>query len=346
MNSNLLLAAFTGAQSGPTLMGVDVIWVATMMSAVGVFAVVLAIYGAMTVRNPMTRRVKALNERREQLKAGITASTAKRRAKLVRKNQTADKMRTFLGRMQVLQESQIKEVQQKLAQAGIRSKDLAVAVIFGRLVLPIVFGGIAAFLIYGLDMWPDMTPMKRSGFTMAALILGYKAPDLFVDNKRQKRTHAIRKGLPDALDLLVICAEAGLTVDTAFSRVSKELGRAYPELGEEFALTSIELGFLTERRQAFENLAYRVNLESVKGVVTTMIQTEKYGTPLASALRVLSAEFRNERMMRAEEKAARLPAIMTVPLILFILPCLFIVILGPAACSLSDAMSGGSFGGS
>jgi len=138
----------------------------------------------------------------------------------------------------------------------------------------------------------------------------------------------------------VICAEAGLTVDAAFSRVAKELGRAYPELGEEFALTSIELGFLTERRQAFENLAYRVDLESVKGVVTTMIQTEKYGTPLASALRVLSAEFRNERMMRAEEKAARLPAIMTVPLILFILPCLFIVILGPAACSLKDALAG------
>ncbi|WP_390881103.1 MULTISPECIES: type II secretion system F family protein [Sphingopyxis] len=327
-------------------MGVDVVWAATMLAAVGVFAVAMAIYGAVTVRNPMTKRVKALNERREQLKAGITASTTKRRAKLVRKNQTADRMRTFLGKLQVLQEEQIKEVQQKLAQAGIRSKDLAVAVIFGRLVLPIVFGGLAAFLIYGLEMWPELSSMKRSGATMAALILGYKAPDLFVDNKRQKRTDAIRKGLPDALDLLVICAEAGLTVDAAFSRVAKELGRAYPELGEEFALTSIELGFLTERRQAFENLAYRVNLDSVKGVVTTMIQTEKYGTPLASALRVLSAEFRNERMMRAEEKAARLPAIMTVPLILFILPCLFIVILGPAACSLSDAMSGGAFGGS
>ena len=345
MNSNLLLSAFTGARSGPTLLGIDIVWAATMLAAVGVFAVVMAIYGAVTVRNPMTKRVKALNERREQLKAGITASTTKRRAKLVRKNQTADKMRTFLGRLQVLQEGQIKEVQQKLAQAGIRSKDLAVAVIFGRLVLPILFGGLTAILIYWLDMWPDLTPMKRAGYTMAMLILGYKAPDLFVDNKRQKRTHAIRKGLPDALDLLVICAEAGLTVDTAFSRVAKELGRAYPELGEEFTLTSIELGFLTERRQAFENLAYRVNLDSVKGVVTTMIQTEKYGTPLASALRVLSAEFRNERMMRAEEKAARLPAIMTVPLILFILPCLFIVILGPAACSLSDAMSGGSFGG-
>jgi tight adherence protein C len=154
-----------------------------------------------------------------------------------------------------------------------------------------------------------------------------------------KRTLAIRKGLPDALDLLVICAEAGLTVDAAFNRVAKELGRGYPELGDEFALTAIELGFLTERRAAFENLAYRVNLDSIRGVVTTMIQTEKYGTPLASALRVLSAEFRNERMMRAEEKAARLPAIMTVPLILFILPTLFIVILGPAACSISDAFS-------
>lgn len=346
MTSTLLVtAAFSGAQRGPTILGIDVVWAGTLLAAVGVFAVLVAIYNVLTVRNPMTKRVKALNERREQLKAGITASTAKRRARLVRKNHTADKMRTFLGRLQVLQDSQIKEVQQKLAQAGIRSKDLAVAVIFGRMVLPILFGGLAVFLIYIIDMWPDLTSFKRSGFTMAALILGYKAPDLFVDNKRQKRTDAIRKGLPDALDLLVICAEAGLTVDSAFSRVSKELGRAYPELGEEFALTSIELGFLTERRQAFENLAYRVNLESVKGVVTTMIQTEKYGTPLASALRVLSAEFRNERMMRAEEKAARLPAIMTVPLIMFILPVLFIVILGPAACSLSDAMSGGSFGG-
>src|SRR5690606_21946166 len=137
-----------------------------------------------------------------------------------------------------------------------------------------------------------------------------------------------------------ICAEAGLTVDASFNRVAKELGRAYPELGDEFALTAIELSFLTERRQAFENLAYRVKLDAVRGVVTTMIQTERYGTPLASALRVLSAEFRNERMMRAEEKAARLPAIMTVPLILFILAVLFIAFLGPAACSIADAFGG------
>lgn len=321
------------------LLGIDVIWVATILAALGVAAVMVAIYSAATVRDPMLKRVKSLNERREQLKAGITASTAKRRAKLVKKNVTTNRMRGILQSMKVLQDGQLKDIQQRLAQAGIRSKDVAVTIIFARLVLPIVIGGLAALFVYGLDAFPDWTPLKKFGGFAVPLLIAYKAPDLFINNKRNKRTNLIRKGIPDALDLLVICAEAGLTVDAAFSRVSRELGKAYPELGEEFALTSIELGFLTERRQALENFAYRVDLESVKGVVTTLIQTEKYGTPLASALRVLSAEFRNERMMRAEEKAARLPAIMTVPLILFILPVLFVVILGPAACSIADAFA-------
>src|SRR6185295_1164905 len=240
---------------GPTLLGFNVIWVAPMLSAVATFAVLIAIYAATTVRDPMARRIKALNDRREQLKAGIVASTNKRR-KLTNRNEAADRVRSILSSFKMLQDDQIKKTQQKLMQAGIR-------------------------------------------------------------------------------------AEAGLTVDAAFGRVAKELGKAYPELGDEFGLTAIELGFLNERRQAFENLAARVDLEAVRGVVTTMIQTEKYGTPLASALRVLSAEFRNERMMRAEEKAARLPAIMTIPLILFILPVLFIVILGPAACSIHDSFING-----
>jgi tight adherence protein C len=221
-------------------------------------------------------------------------------------------------------------------QAGIRTKDLAFFIIAARFILPVALGLTAVVLIYAVDYWPAWSWLRRY-MTVAAILVGsYKAPDIWLKNKVTKRSHAVRKGLPDALDLLVICAEAGLTVDAAFGRVAKELGKAYPELGDEFGLTAIELGFLAERRNAFENLATRVDLEAVRGVVTTMIQTEKYGTPLASALRVLSAEFRNERMMRAEEKAARLPAIMTVPLILFILPTLFIVILGPAACAISD----------
>ena len=328
--------------AGPTILGVDVLFVATLLSGIAAFAVMVAIYAATTSRDPMTKRVKALNDRREQLKAGITAST-KRRAKLVQRNDATDRMRTMLSSMKVLQDSQVKAAQVRLAQAGIRSKDWAVAVIFGRMVLPIIFGGIMLIWVYGTSGFAEWSPLKRYALVAMTFILAYKAPDIFLKNKIQKRSHAIRKGLPDALDLLVICAEAGLTVDAAFHRVARELGRAYPELGEEFTLTAIELGFLTERRAAFENLASRVDLEAVKGVTTTMIQTEKYGTPLASALRVLSAEFRNERMMRAEEKAARLPAIMTVPLICFILPVLFVVILGPAACSIKDSMSNGSW---
>jgi tight adherence protein C len=325
-----------GPTAGPKILGIDVFAVATLLAGVAAFAVLLAIYAATTVRDPMTKRVKALNDRREQLKAGITAST-KRRAKLVTKNETTDWIKAFLTSLSMLQDSQVKAAQIKLLQAGIRSKEYAVAVIFGRLVLPIVCGGPMLYLVYGTDTFETWSPLKAYGLVAGSFILSYKAPDLFLNNKIKKRSDAIRKGLPDALDLLVICAEAGLTVDAAFGRVARELGKAYPELGDEFTLTAIELGFLAERRQAFENLASRVKLDAVKGVVTTMIQTEKYGTPLASALRVLSAEFRNERMMRAEEKAARLPAIMTIPLILFILPTLFVVILGPAACSISDA---------
>jgi tight adherence protein C len=322
--------------SGPTIMGIDVITLASVLSAVATFAVLVALYAATTVRDPMARRVKALNERREQLKAGIVASTSKRRRNITNRNEVADRVRTLLSSLKMLQDEQVQKAQQRLMQAGIRSKDLAFVVIFARFVLPVVMGVLIVLVVYVIDYFPTWGPFKRYGLVAGTLLLAYKAPDLFLRNKVQKRSHAIRKGLPDALDLLVICAEAGLTVDAAFGRVARELGKAYPECGDEFALTSIELGFLTDRRQAFENLAARIDLDAVRGVVATMIQTEKYGTPLASALRVLSAEFRNERMMRAEEKAARLPAIMTVPLILFILPVLFIVILGPASCSISD----------
>jgi tight adherence protein C len=317
--------------------GLDATTIATFMSALAVMALFVAIYAGSTVRDPMAKRVKALNQRREQLKAGITASTRKR-SRLNHSSKTTEQMRSLLGTLKVLQDKQLKEAQVKLMQAGIRSKDAAIAVIFARMVLPIVIGGTFIFGVYVLDWFPTWGGLKHYMLVAGSLVLSYKAPDLVVQNKITKRTLAIRKGLPDALDLLVICAEAGLTVDAAFHRVAKELGKGYPELGDEMALTAIELGFLTDRRSAFENLAQRVNLDSVRGVVTTMIQTEKYGTPLASALRVLSAEFRHDRMMRAEEKAARLPAIMTVPLILFILPVLFIVILGPAACSISDNM--------
>jgi tight adherence protein C len=324
--------------AGPTLLGFDVMMVGTILAGMAAFAVLLAIYAAVTIRDPMAKRIRALEGRREQLKAGIVTASAKKRTSLRRSTQTTDKVRERLDQMKVLQQSQLEVVQQKLAHAGFRNKELAVFIIGARAILPILLGALTAFLVYGIEFWPDWGPMQRFGLFAGSVLMSYKGPEIYLKNKATKRTKEIQKGLPDALDLLVICAEAGLTVDAAFNRVAKELGRAYPELGDEFALTAIELSFLNERKMAFNNLAYRVNLDAVRGVVTTMIQTERYGTPLASALRVLSAEFRNERMMRAEEKAARLPAIMTIPLILFILPCLFVIILGPAACSISDAL--------
>ncbi|HLO19968.1 MAG TPA: type II secretion system F family protein, partial [Sphingomicrobium sp.] len=260
---------------GPHILGFDVIWIATMLSAVATFAVMLAIYAATTVKDPMARRVKALNERREQLKAGIVASTNKRK-KLANRNQAADNVRQLLSQFKMLQDDQVKKTQIKLMQAGIRTKDLAFFLIFARFVLPVVIGVTAVVMLYVLGFEPQWSALRRY-MTVAGLLVGsYKAPDIWLKNKVNKRSHAIRKGLPDALDLLVICAEAGLTVDAAFGRVSRELGKAYPELGDEFGLTAIELGFLNERRQAFENLAQRVDLEAVRGVVTTMIQTEKY----------------------------------------------------------------------
>jgi tight adherence protein C len=322
---------------GPSLLGFDVVLVGSILAGCAALATLFAIYTALTIKDPMSKRVKALNARREELKAGIVTAGTKKRASLVRKTDTTDAVKDQLGRLNVLQQSQIEEVQQKLAHAGYRNKELAVIVIGLRAILPIVFGLFGFLVFYWANYFDNGPFMQLMGFA-GTVFLGYKGPELYLSNKSSKRTKEIQKGLPDALDLLVICAEAGLTVDAAFNRVAKELGRAYPELGDEFALTAIELSFLSERRQAFNNLAYRVDLEAVKGVVTTMIQTERYGTPLASSLRVLSAEFRNERMMRAEEKAARLPAIMTVPLILFILPVLFVVILGPAACSINDAL--------
>src|SRR5438045_4335908 len=249
-----------GPPSGPHIRWFDVSVIATLLSGVATFAVVLAIYAATTVKDPMARRVKALNERREQLKAGIVASTNKRK-KLTNRNEAADNVRQMLGQFKMLQDDQVKKTQTRLMQAGIRTKDLAFFIILARFVLPVVLGITAVVMIYLLNHWPEWGGFRRYMTVAGVLIGSYKAPDLWLSNKVKKRSHAIRKGLPGALDLLVICAEAGLTVDAAFGRVARELGKAYPELGDEFGLTAIELGFLNERRQAFENFSNRVDLE-------------------------------------------------------------------------------------
>ena len=313
--------------------GLDLIDVITIMAAVTAFLVVFAVYSAALSRDPMRGRVKALQDRRDALKAGLM--TPQRRRSPVKKVDSVDAMRQVVSKLQLLQSEQTRKVSQMLVQAGWRSKDAVVVYMFFKMVLPILIAIVMVILLFGMNMFADK-PMMRMMVGLGSILFAFLGPDIYVKNAISKRVTEIRKALPDALDLLVICAEAGLTLDAALNRVSREMAHTCAELADEFSLTAIELGFLPDRRHALQNLTDRVQLDAMRGVVTTLIQTEKYGTPLAMSLRVLSAEFRNERMMKAEEKAARLPATMTVPLILFILPTLFIVLLGPAACKVAD----------
>lgn len=314
--------------------GLEMIDILSLGAGVSATLVILSVYKTATVaRDPMRARMRTLNDRRDALKAGII--TKQRRSSPIKKVDGVTLLRTLATKMQLMQNEQTQKLSESLVQAGLRSKDALAIYQIARLVMPMVMGLVAIIFLYGLNFLPGMAkayPLMAIGM----VFVGLKAPDLYVSNLKTNRTAAIRKGLPDALDLLVVCAEAGLTLDLALGRVARELSLAAPELAEEFSLTSIELGFLPDRRKALMNLSERVDLPTLRGVVTTLIQAEKYGTPLAGSLRVLSSEFRNERMMAAETKAAKLPATLTIPLILFILPTLFVVLLGPAACKIAQ----------
>src|SRR5262249_25026952 len=219
-----------------------------------------------------------------------------------------------------LQRSQQAEtITRRLQQAGWRSNDALVRYLFFKATMPIIMGIVAVIALYGLNIYPMANAFKMLA-TAGAVMFGFMGPDLFIKDAIQKRQTAIRKGLPDALDLMVICAQAGLSLDAMLKRVSEEFAGSCAEMAGERQLNSLEGGFLRDRGQALQNLNNRTNMPGIRGVVNALIQSDKYGTPLAQSLRVLSHEFREERMLRAEEKAARLPAMMTVPMIVFILP--------------------------
>jgi tight adherence protein C len=306
----------------------------TILVGVTAFLMVVAVWNTMIVRDPMRSRIKALAERREAMRTGFVAPQRRDRTKTQREKSVGI-MRQVVKRLNLMRSQSSQKIVQKMAAAGWRSKDATIIYLFFKMVLPIIVGVAATILLFGVGIL-DLKPLTRMGAAIGSVLLAAMAPDLVVKNTIEKRQASIRKSLPDALDLLVICAEAGLTIDAALSKVAREMAKTCDAISDEFSLTSVELGFLTNRRQALENLSRRVSLQALRGVVTTLIQTERYGTPLSQSLRVLSAEFRNERLMRAEEKAARLPAILTVPLICFILPSLFIVLIGPAILKVMD----------
>jgi tight adherence protein C len=293
-----------------------------------------AVWQTLLVRDDLTPRLKALAERRAALKANMLASTPRSR-----RTASESFMHKVVTRLNLLRSREAEKARLALARGGIRSKDAVVTYLFCKIFLPFALGGAALLSIDLLHIF-HVPEAYRMPVELGAVILGFLAPGIYVKNAADKRRAAMQKGLPDALDLLVICAEAGLSLDAALTRVAREIGPSCPELADEFGLAAVELGFLPERRQALENLNQRTNMASIRGVVNTLLQTEKYGTPLAQSLRVLAAEFRNERLTKAEEKAARLPAILTVPMIIFILPPLFIVLIGPAILRTVDALRG------
>jgi tight adherence protein C len=247
-------------------------------------------------------------------------------------------MREAVTRLNLLRSQRAAEARWMLARAGIRSQDATVRYLFAQISLPFLFGALTLIDIHVLRLVrvPPQYGFMAAG---AAVVLGFYAPRIYLRNAADKRAKQLLLALPDGLDLMVICAEAGLSLDATLVRVSRELGNTWPELAEELSITAAELTFLPERRMAFENLNLRTDSDGIRGVVNTLQQTAKFGTPLAQSLRVLATEMRDARMTRAEEKAARLPALLTIPMMIFILPTLFIVLLGPAAINVIDTFS-------
>lgn len=292
----------------------------------------LAIWQTLLVRDRIGPKMRILAGRRAALKAAYLAPDE------AGGGEALDFMRRVVRRLKLLRGKEAEKASLKLARAGMRSKDALVYYMFGRLSLPFVFG-LIGFILF---KWTGSFKMSDTNSTLAVLgmvVLGAFAPGVYVTNMTTRRREALEKAIPDTLDLMVIAAEAGLSLDASFNRVSRELGPAWPEMSDELTLASIELTFLSDRRKAMDNLNMRTDLDSIRAVVNTLRQSEKYGTPLAQSLRVLSAEFRNNRMMKAEAKAARLPVLLTLPMVMFILPPLFIVLIGPAILSMIDHLS-------
>lgn len=318
----------TPAELSPVPLEELAIWLAGLST----LAAVLAVWVGLIAPRPIRARMRSLADRRAALHRARLAP----RAHPVRAR-GLDLATGVVARLRLLQSGQARRIAEKLMQAGWRGKDAMIVYLFAKFALPIGFGIVAVVMLYVLGVG-DLPDMTRLAIALAAVLAGAYAPEIFTSNAIQKRRQKIQKAMPDGLDLMVICAEAGLSMDATLDRVGRELRQSWPELSDELCLTAIELGFLPDRGQALDNLAKRVRLSGMRGLVNTLAQTERYGTPLAQALRVLSAELRTNRLMKAEEKAARLPAILTVPMIIFIMPALFVVLIGPGALKTMDAL--------
>jgi tight adherence protein C len=300
----------------------------TILTGMAAFATVLTVAAPMFDNDKLRTRIKSVGQERDRLRAAQRATLINGETKLREKAKTdlASQLVEALNLRRIFEAEGSRDL---LRQAGLRSERHLVVFLAARFAIPIVCA-IIVFIYSSTVFANKVAPPMRIGAAGIGLVFGYYIPTIFLKNLVKRRQDSIRKAWSDALDLLLICVESGMAIEPAMQRVAREIGTASVPLAEELTLTVAELSYLQERRKAYENLGKRTGLPTVRSVVTSLIQSERYGTPLGTALRVLAQENRDMRMSEAEKKAAALPPKLTVPMILFFLPVIFVVILGPS----------------
>ena len=304
-------------------------FLAMMLVAIATAATVWTLAVPLVETDGLAKRMKAVASERERIRSRERERLAKAQAKPSLRQEPKAYMSQVVTQFRLAQWLGTDSSRAKLTMAGYRGQQAEVTFLFFRLVIPIVFFLSSSFYLFVLKVL-DRPTLILVAIVIASVYAGVKAPEVFLSNVISKRKASITSAWPDALDLLLICVESGMSVEAAFRRVSSEIGSQSVPLAEELTLTTAELSYLPDRRQAYDNLASRTGLEAVKAITTALNQAERHGTPLGQALRVLAQESRDIRMNEAEKKAAALPPKLTVPMILFFLPVLFVVILTPA----------------
>jgi len=304
---------------------------AMLLAALAAFATIITLGLPYLAQDTLSSRMKYVATEREalrnKLRAELEAKEGAKRGSL--RPQAKGFYKRLVDQLNLRKLLEDDELQNRIKMAGFRGQGPIYTFLFFRIAMPpIVFAVVSFYIFFVLDLATPLT--GKLGIAFMASIVGFFLPNVFLQNIITRRQQAIQQSFPDALDLLLICVESGMSVEAAFNKVAAEVGMQSVELAEELALTTAELSYLQDRRQAYENLGTRTGLPGVKAVTTSLIQAERYGTPLGQALRVMAQENRDIRMQAAEKKAAALPPKLTVPMILFFLPVLFVVILGPA----------------
>lgn len=317
-----------------SLLMIDPAKLAPVLAALSAFTAIVVVSWPYLVRDKLALRMRQVEGERERIKKRERARLAADSRRVSLRSEPKKLFRTIVDRFNLAKQAEDGEMVSKLRMAGYRGQAPIVTFLAIRLIAP--FAIFAASALYILLVLQPPLPLAAI-VAMAAVMgsLGYFAPAIFVRNKIAKRQKAVRQAWPDALDLLLITVESGMGIELALRKVAEEIGTQSVELAEELTLTTAELSYLQDRRKAYENLGERTGVEGVRAVVTSLIQAEKYGTPLGQALRVMAQENRDMRMSEAEKKAASLPPKLTVPMIVFFLPVLFAVILTPAAIQIA-----------